>query len=70
MHGPQHGSDELVDSETLLDERYECRDLAFVGRRTPEAVEDEFLEGFNLVLEGHEVHDGFVSTSQHMGLWS
>jgi hypothetical protein len=43
-------------------ERYECRDLAFVGRCTPEAVEDEFLERFNLVLQGHEVHDGFVST--------
>ena len=63
MHGSQHRSDELVNPETLLDEGYQCRDLAFVVGGTSETVEDEFLERLDLILERHEIHDCLVPST-------
>jgi len=53
VHSPQHGSDEFVNSETLLDEWDESRDFTFVIGRTSKTCKDEFLERFNLILECH-----------------
>lgn len=61
VHGPQHRGDKLVNPKTLLDERYQRGNLAFVIGGSSETVENEFLERFNLVLKRHEIHDRLVS---------
>jgi len=44
VHSPQHGSDEFVNSETLLDEWDKGRDFTFVIGRSSKTCKDEFLE--------------------------
>lgn len=61
MHGPEHARDKLVDTITLGDERYQSRDAALVVSDAPEVGEDELLELVDLVLQVHQVGDGFVA---------
>jgi hypothetical protein len=50
MHGSQHAGDKFVDSVTLLDQRHQRRDPAFVVGPTLKMGEDEFLEVVDLIL--------------------
>lgn len=61
MHSTQHAGDELVNSITLLYQRHNGRDSAFVIPNISEVGKYEFLKLFNLVLQGHEVADGLVT---------
>ena len=71
MHGSQHAGDKLVNSETLLDQRDEGGYPAFIVCGASELGEYEFLEGFYLILQGHEIGDGFEaeSRSARQALW-
>jgi hypothetical protein len=53
VHSPQHGCDEFINPETLLDKWDEGRDFTFVIGGSPKTGKDKFLERFNLVLECH-----------------
>lgn len=59
VHCPQHARDEPVNAVTLLDLRHERRDPALVVCRAAEMCKDELLERVNLVLQVHQIHDGF-----------
>lgn len=61
VHCAEHASDEFVDSVAFLNEWDEGGDATLVVDAVSEVGEDEFLEGFDLVLECHEVGYGFVS---------
>lgn len=61
MHGSQHAGDELVDAIALLDQGHQGRDAAFVVEAVADVGKDQFLEGVDLVLQGHEVGDGLVA---------
>lgn len=61
MHSSQHACDKLVDTIALLDQRNKSRNSALVVRASSEMGENEFLEGVDLVLKGHEIRDGLVS---------
>lgn len=61
MHGAKHAGDELVDTIALLNQWYQRSDSAFIVRTASEVGKDEFLEGVDLILEGHQVGDGLVT---------
>jgi hypothetical protein len=61
MHSAQHAGNELVDTVTLLYETYQRGYPALIIASTLKVGEDEFLEGIDLVLQGHEVGNGFIT---------
>ena len=71
MHCSQHASDEFVNTIAFLYQRDQCRDSAFVVCSTSKMRENELLEGIDLILECHEIGDGFIamdSISHHSRL--
>lgn len=63
MHSSQHAGDELVDTIALLHKRDQCRDPALIVDSRQEMREDQLLERIDLVLQGHEFGDGFITKS-------
>lgn len=61
MHGSKHAGDELVDTVTLLNERYQGGNSTLVVPHVAEVREDELLELLDLILQHHEVADGLVT---------
>jgi hypothetical protein len=64
MHGSQHACDETVDTVALLHQGNQSGDLALVIVTASEMHKDELLEGFDLVLECHQVADSFVTKAE------
>ena len=71
MHSPQHAGNELVDTITLLHERDQGRDPAFVIGSREEMREDQLLERINLVLKVREIVDGLITNHihEHISNW-
>lgn len=65
MHRSKHGSDESVDTITLLDEWYERRNPALVVRYAAEMHEDQTLEGVDAVLEIHQIGNSLISVRSY-----
>lgn len=62
MHRSQHAGDELVDTKALFHQRHQGRDSAFVVRGSSKVGKDQLLKRLDLILQGHEIGDGFVAT--------
>ena len=61
MHSAQHAGNELVDTVTLLYETHQRGYPALIIASTLKVGEDEFLEGIDLVLEGHQIGNRLVT---------
>lgn len=55
MHSAKHAGNESINAIALLDERHQSRYPTFIVRRIPEVSENQLLEGFDLVLQVHEI---------------
>lgn len=63
MHCSQHARNELVNSITLLHQRYQRRDSALIVSARLEMRENELLKRIDLVLQSHKIGNGLISTS-------
>jgi hypothetical protein len=68
VHCSQHTGDKLINSVTLLDERYQGRYPTLIVVSILEMREDQFLEGVDLILEVHEIHNGLVTVSVSLAI--
>lgn len=61
MQCAKHACDELVDAVTFVNKRDEGGDATFIVANIAEVRENELLELLNLILQYHEIGDGFVA---------
>lgn len=61
MHSPQHARYEFVYAIALLNEWHQCRNPTLIVGAMSEMRKYKFLEGIDLILEGHKVCDCFIT---------
>lgn len=61
MHGNEHASNKLVDTIAFLHQWDQSGNTTLIIGTWTKVTEDELLEGVDLVLQDHQVHDGFES---------
>lgn len=61
MHCAEHTGNELINTIALLNQWHQRSDPTFVVRPASEVGKDEFLEGVDLILKGHEIGDGLIA---------
>ena len=71
LHPPSDGRAEhrryvTVNFVRFLDEWDERRETVFMVHRMPEVSKDELLERLNLVLQVHQIRDGFVAAGDEV----